>query len=199
MKVFFFSDIHGDLKALKAALKKSEKAEIIICAGDLSVGGNNLQQMIDELGKINDKKILIIPGNNETPEMIEDSIDDYENIISIETESYQDKNISFFGIGGGTISPFGTVYELSEDEFKKKLKGIKGIDCLISHMPPKNTALDLIPSSLHIGSAEVFKWVMENQPRICCCGHVHENEGKEELLGKTLCFNPGPKGLMIDL
>ncbi len=199
MKALFFSDIHGDLEALKKIIEKSKKAEIIICAGDLSVSGKNLQEMIDELGKIKDKKILIIPGNNETPRMINESIDDYENIISVHAEKYQDKNISFFGIGGGTISPFNTIYELSEDEFRKTLESAKKIDCLISHTPPKNTTLDLITNGMHIGSGEILKWIMTNKPRACCCGHCHENEGKEEKIGEAYCFNPGKKGIIIDL
>lgn len=199
MKVLFFSDIHGDLKALKKIIKKSEKAELVVCAGDLSTGGQNLQPLIDDLSKIENKKVLIIPGNNETPQMINDSIDEYENIISINEEIYQDKNLTFLGIGGGTLSPFNTVYELSEDEFKKKLKNFSKIDCLISHTPPKNTSLDIIPNGMHIGSSEIFKWVMDNQPMVCCSGHVHENRGKEEKLGKTLCFNPGPKGVIMEI
>jgi hypothetical protein len=199
MKVLFFSDIHGDLNALKKIIKKSGKAELVICAGDLSNMGENLQSLIDELSGIENKKVLIIPGNNETPEMILESIDDYKNIISINEEIYQDKNITFFGVGGGTISPFNTVYELSEDEFKRKLKNLKKIDCLISHCPPKNTLLDAVFGGLHVGSSEIFKWIMDNQPRICCCGHIHENAGKEEKLGSTLCFNPGPRGIILEL
>ncbi|MDD4353763.1 MAG: YfcE family phosphodiesterase, partial [Candidatus Nanoarchaeia archaeon] len=102
-------------------------------------------------------------------------------------------------LGGGTLSPFNTVYELSEDEFKKKLKKVSKIDCLISHSPPKNTPLDVIPNGMHIGSSEIFKWVMDNNPRICCCGHVHETAGKDENLGKTYCFNPGPKGVILEI
>jgi uncharacterized protein len=199
MKVLFFSDIHGDLIALKKIIKKSKNAELVICAGDLSIGGKNLQILIDKISTIENKKILIIPGNNETPQMIKDSIDEYENIILIHEDIYQDKNIVFLGIGGGTLSPFNTVYELSEDEFKKKLKPFSNIDCLISHTPPKNTMLDIIPNGMHIGSGEIFKWIMDNQPRVCCCAHVHENSGKEETLGKTLCFNPGPKGVIIEI
>jgi Icc-related predicted phosphoesterase len=199
MKVLFFSDIHGDLKALKGIINKSVKAELVVCAGDLSAMGENLQSMIDELAKIRNKKILIIPGNNETAEMIEESIDDYKNIILIHGEIYQDKNITFAGLGGGSISPFNTIYELSEDEFKKKLEKFKNVDCLITHTPPKNTSLDLVKNGLHIGSGEIYKWIMNNNPRICCCGHVHENEGKEETLGKTLCFNAGKKGLIMEI
>lgn len=199
MKALFFSDIHGDFNALKKIIKKSEKADIVICAGDLSKMGQNLQQLIDELGKINNKIILIIPGNNETPRMINESIDDYENIIMVHEENYQDKNIKFFGIGGGTISPFNTSYELSEDEIKKKLSKAKEVDCLISHSPPKGSLLAKIESGLDIGSQEVYKWIMKNNPRVCCCAHVHENEGKEDTIGKTYCFNPGPNGMIIDL
>ena len=148
MRALFFRIFMGIWMLLKI-VEKSRDADIVICAGDLSSAGKNLQRMIDELGRIKGKKVLIIPGNNETPRMINESIDDYENIISVHGEKYQDRNISFFGVGAGTISPFNTVYELSEDEFGKILKNAEKIDCLITHTPPKNTSLDLIPNGTY--------------------------------------------------
>ena len=37
------------------------------------------------------------------------------------------------------------------------------------------------------------------QPDILICGHVHEAEGIEEKLGKTLILNVGKKGKIIEI
>jgi hypothetical protein len=199
MKVLFFTDLHADKIALKELIKKSKEADLIVCAGDLSVLGKGFGEMLEDLDNIG-KKILIIPGNNETPNFLEEGIDDYNNFINIHDSVYQDLNIKFLGIGGGTISPFNTPYEMSEGEFNKILsKHSDDITVLVSHTPPKNTILDKTKTGLNIGSTSVLSWIKKNQPKICCCGHLHENSGKELMIGNTLCFNPGKKGRIIKL
>ncbi len=37
------------------------------------------------------------------------------------------------------------------------------------------------------------------QPDIALCGHIHENNGTEDLIGKTHVINPGPLGRLIEL
>jgi len=198
MKVLFFSDIHGKKELMEKIIKKSKQADLLVCCGDLSNMGKNFDEMLEMLDSTN-KKVLIIPGNNETPDFVVEGTEEYENIICIEEEIYQDLDIKFLGIGGGTISPFNTVYELSEEEFKEKLDNFSGINILVSHTPPKNTILDKTSSGLHIGSDSVRQWIEENEPKYCCCGHVHECAGKETMVNSTLCFNPGYEGRLIEL
>lgn len=197
MNVLFFSDIHNNEKLLDEIIKKSKNVDLLVCLGDLSDIGKNYDNLLEKLN--NTKKItLIIAGNNEKPNLMKEAIEKYENIISIENETYTDV-ISFLGIGGSTITPFNTPYEMSEDEYEKKLSKFKYADVLVSHCPPKNTKLDKISVGIHIGSNSVRKWIELNQPKYCACGHVHERAGVKEKIGKTLCFNPGPKGMIIKL
>ena len=199
MKVLFFVDIHKDVKKARKIAEKSKHADLVVCAGDLSNGEEGFGDVIEELSKIR-KPMLIIPGNNETPEFVEDAVEDYENIIPFHNDIYQDQNIRFLGIGGGTISPFNTMYELSEEEFEKLLgKHGKDIDVLVCHCPPKGTELDLTATGLHVGSSSIRNWIEENQPKYCCCGHIHEAAGKKIAIGKTICFNPGPEGVIIEI
>ena len=196
MKVLFFSDLHADKKSAEKIKEKSRNADLLVCAGDLSRMGQGFGDMITILATI-PKTILLIPGNNETLEFVKEGTKDYENIIVIDGEVYQDLDLKFLGIGGGTISPFNTPNELSDEEFKDRLLPFSDdITVLVSHTPPKDTKLDKTSTGLHIGSFMVREWIMKNQPLLCCCGHVHENAGKEEKVGRTLCFNPGPEGVI---
>ncbi len=199
MKVLFFVDIHNRKDKMEKIVEKAEKADLLVCAGDLSNAQQGFGEMIKILGEIG-KKVLIIPGNNERPEFVNDAIEEYENIIMIHDNVYQDLNIRFLGVGGGTISPFNTMYELTEPEFERILnKYGDDITVLVSHTPPINTALDKTSSGIHIGSSAIRKWIEKNQPKYCCCGHLHENAGKEIYIGETKCFNPGPDGVIIEL
>ncbi|MBN1923660.1 MAG: metallophosphoesterase family protein [Nanoarchaeota archaeon] len=198
MKVLFFTDVHGDVKTAKKLVEKSRKADLAVCAGDLSRLGEGFGEVISELKKM--KKLLLIPGNNETPEFVNEATEEYDNILIIEDDVYQDLEIRFLGIGGGSISPFNTPYELTDEEFRNKLdKYGDNITVLVSHTPPKNTKLDKTRNGLHIGSFAIGEWIKKNQPRLCCCGHVHECQGQEEMIGNTLCFNPGPEGVIKEL
>ncbi|VVB75891.1 3',5'-cyclic adenosine monophosphate phosphodiesterase CpdA [Candidatus Tiddalikarchaeum anstoanum] len=199
MNVLFFGDVHGDAKKAELLVKKSKDADLMVCCGDLSIMGEGFGDIISILDK-SGKKMLIIPGNNETPTFVEEALEDYENIISIQEDVYEDNGIRFLGIGGGTVSPWNTPYELTDDEFKKMLsKNYEKVTVLVSHTPPKNTVLDLVGGGMHVGSFEVGKWIEEHQPKYACFGHIHEAAGKEMKIGKTLCFNPGPEGRIIKI
>jgi len=83
MKVLFFSDVHANKDHLKKVLEKSKEADLLVCAGDLSKMGSGFGEMIEQLGEL-DKKVLLIPGNNETKEFVRESEEHYDNTIMIE-------------------------------------------------------------------------------------------------------------------
>ncbi len=198
MKALFFVDVHANKEKLDKLIKKSDDADLLVCAGDLSKLGSGFGESAEKLDNIG-KKVLIIPGNNETPEFIKEAVEELENFIYIEREVYEDEGIKFLGIGSCLPSPFDTPYELSDEQIWNILKEFKKVNVLASHNPPKNTILDKTLSGLNIGSFSIRKWIEKNQPKYCCCGHVHENAGKEIKIGDTLVFNPGPEGRIINL
>ncbi|MEM2929882.1 MAG: hypothetical protein QW797_03360 [Thermoproteota archaeon] len=51
----------------------------------------------------------------------------------------------------------------------------------------------------HIGSVEVRRFIEEESPALCLCGHVHERAGLSEKIGRTLVINPGPRGMITEL
>lgn len=61
---------------------------------------------------------------------------------------------------------------------------------LVSHNPPKDTACDVIPGDVHVGSTAVREFLEEAQPDICLCGHIHEARAVDRV-GRTVVVNPG--------
>ena len=49
------------------------------------------------------------------------------------------------------------------------------------------------------GSKGLRRAIEMTKPDIVICGHVHEAEGIEEMVGKTRVINVGKKGKLIEL
>jgi hypothetical protein len=105
--------------------------------------------------------------------------------------------VGFMGLGGGTPSPFGTPWELGDEEAEKCLAaGFAQIAdasfrVLISHAPPRGTELDRGFGRQHVGSEPVRKFLLGRSVNLCICGHIHESAGVDTLGGAD-CVNIGP-------
>jgi hypothetical protein len=197
MKFLAFSDIHCDSWAIKKIGEKSREVDFLVCAGDISTFGKGMEQMCIELSKIN-KKILIIPGNSEKPEILSGLCDKY-NLTYIHKKIERIGNYNFIGIGGSLPTPFHTPYEISEEEFKKMLTDfykIKNI-ILVAHNPPYGTDLDKLLS--HIGSKAIREFIEKSDVKLCICGHLHELSGKEDYINNKRIVNPGKEGMLIEI
>jgi uncharacterized protein len=60
-------------------------------------------------------------------------------------------------------------------------------DIIISQGPPLD-CLDRTISGRHIGSPALQAYILEHQPKLVVCGHVHEAAGVREL-GQTMVVN----------
>lgn len=66
---------------------------------------------------------------------------------------------------------------------------------LVAHCPPHNTALDTMAHNRHTGSKALAKIIRRQQPLLTLHGHIHECVKESgtfmEMIGKTVCINPG--------
>ena len=97
---------------------------------------------------------------------------------------------TFVGLGGSNPTPFGTPFELTEEEILQTLRGVMepGV-ILVSHPPPRGF-VDAVRSGAHVGSASIRTIVEEFRPPLVLCGHIHEARGIARL-GPTTIVNPG--------
>ncbi len=199
MKLFAFSDVHCDFQAVERLIERARECEIVVCCGDLSRFGECLDEIAEKLAKGIKKKFLIVPGNNETPEDIERVCEKF-GWINLHCKKVKINSFWFAGCGGGLEGGFATPFEVDENYFKKCLEGFRGVEnlILITHTPPINTVDKTLLGS-RIGSKAIRKFVEEEQPLLCLCGHVHERAGDEERIGKTRIINVGKEGKLIFL
>jgi len=52
---------------------------------------------------------------------------------------------------------------------------------------------------VHGGSRSVRKFIDSAQPDYFFCGHIHEGEGREIRIGKTVARNVGKRGYLLEL
>jgi len=198
MKILAFTDLHGDLKALKEIKKKAknQRPEVIICAGDISIFGDNFAYLINEIDELN-IPFLLIPGNHEDDSLIRSSERMFENVKDLHNKHFVKNDYLFFGFGGGGFSLIDKEFEQTAKKFKKIISntGIKKI-VLVTHAPPYKTKVDNVHGS-HVGNKSIRNFIVDAKPVLVICGHLHENEGKEDKIGKTRIINPGFSGKIV--
>jgi hypothetical protein len=110
------------------------------------------------------------------------------------------KEVGIFGAGGATnVGPVPPIDETEMyDMLKKGFDNIRSLKrkIMVTHIHPTDTKIEKF-SRFVPGSDAVRKAVETFKPDILLCGHVHEAEGLEEMVGKTRVINVGRKGKII--
>lgn len=196
MKILAFVDIHGNKSALKRLVELSKDSNVLVCAGDISNWGKDLDELISILEKAN-KPLLIVPGNHETAEQIRLLSKKFKFVIPIHKGSYQLNEYVFFGYGEGGFSQEEPSLARIIPKFKETIKKDQ-IVILVTHAPPYGTKLDFLMPN-HSGCKTITEFIKDIHPKLVICGHLHENFGKKDIINKTLMINPGPSGKIINL
>jgi len=201
MKVFIFSDIHGDLRALKRVL--TVQADIYICAGDLATFGRGLERCGEILAPLKER-LWILPGNHESHEQTQGFcegfgfVDFHGQVRMIESTN---GHTAWAGLGYSNITPFDTPGEYSEEEIAEALRAFENEKplYLVAHCPPHGAKLDEYAPGKHAGSTALRAWVERVQPAYLFSGHIHETAGLADQLGPTRCINVGKQGYTIEI
>jgi len=204
MKLLVFTDVHGDTEVLAKLHQKvkREKPDALICAGDISNFGFGIKAVLKRLNSFG-VPIFMVPGQppHETYEHLVYFSKGLKNIRNLHLKSTLFQSLYIIGYGEAGFDQRNADFELSEKKFsvemrKMKLKNYKTL--LITHQPPYKTSLDALYGG-HVGSISIRKFIQLNQPDYCITGHIHENEGKHDKVGKTMIINPGPEGKIIEI
>ncbi len=198
MKLFLFTDPHGNTKVISTLIKKikNSKPDLILCSGDLTNFGEKLKKIILKFESLK-IPMLIIPGNHETNSELNQALKKTKSIINLHKKSYELNNYIFFGYGLGGFEETNKDLESIIPKFKKTIKGHKII--LMTHQPPYNTKLDYLKGIGHQGNKSIRKFIKIIKPILAVSGHLHENKNKKSKLYSTIIINPGTKGKALDI
>ncbi|MBU0961931.1 MAG: metallophosphoesterase family protein [Proteobacteria bacterium] len=215
MRIIAFGDIHMSLGNF-AKIPDISSADLIILTGDLTNYGSrhDARDILNQVLAVN-PHVLAQVGN-----LDDFAINDYLDALNMNIHGQARlfrRGVCLMGCGGSNPTPFNTLTEFSEIELgnileQAYLEARNFIELaqplerhqipliLVSHTPPLNTALDLLPDGSHVGSSAVRSFIERNQPPLCLTGHIHEAKGSDRI-GETLILNPGMinKGGWIDI
>lgn len=191
-------DIHDEPKNF-ALIPELAGASGLIISGDLTVNGGARQaeRVICALKEAMPQKDL--PLWAQFGNMDRADVDSWlsQQGLNIHTRVCElAPGVAMFGVGGSSVTPFGTPSEFSETDYAAWLKTAweKARDfplrVLVSHNPPLNSACDLLPSGAHVGSSAVREFIEAAQPDVCLCGHIHEARALDRI-GRCQVLNPG--------
>ena len=177
----------------------SKGADVVVGAGDFANARHGLSVCIDVLKAIEIPAVLV-PGNNESHDELLNACRGWKNASVLHGAGIEIQRQAFYGIGGGIpITPFGDwSFDFSEEQATELLRGCPRGAVLISHSPPKGF-VDQSSAGRSLGSTAVLDAVVELQPRLVVCGHIHASAGERAKVGETLIVNAGPDGVMIEL
>ena len=197
MRLLVFSDIHGKKSALERLMDID--ADYYFAAGDLANWGRGLEQLAPVLQK-RAERMYVIPGNHESEADIARMCEEH-GFHNFHGQTIQVKGYTVAGLGYSNPTPFNTPGEYSEQELAARLEKFAGLDplILICHAPPKDTKLDRAGEGQHFGSTAVRDFIVRNQPAYFYCGHIHEAAGREDTFGRTVGWNVGIEGKVLDL
>jgi len=196
LRLLIISDIHGNISAAARARDKAlrERADTLIVCGDLTHFGsmNGAERVLGELSSSG--KVYFVHGNCDPIAL--SKVKSVGTATNLHARHVSVEGFSFVGSGGSLQTPFRTRIEYTENQILQHLNSaVSGLTdqrlVLVSHNPPYGTRLDRVHSGEHVGSRVLKGFILEREPLLVACGHVHEGRGIEEL-GSSVVVNPGP-------
>jgi len=196
MKILAFVDLHGSVNLLDkiAVLAKKEKVDYIVCAGDITIFGDSLKLLIDKLDKIGIPTIML-HGNHEDEKVLRKACEKTKNVKFLHKEILEKDGYVFMVYGGGGFSLRDKTFETWSKQTLQNTGPDKKI-ILVTHAPPYGTKIDKVFDQ-SAGNKSIRDFIKEVRPVIAISGHLHENAGIKDKIGKTMIVNPGPWGMIL--
>ena len=172
-KIFAFSDTHGRHRCLQVP----EDADIIICAGDAvedNLKGSEYDDFISWFGALPAKWKLFVPDNHE----LAFDLDQADGV----TRKFKDAGITVLqdaveDCDGVIIGSISGNARIADEDIPNDL------DIFVTHDLPYGILDE------NLGSPELLNFVLKAKPKWHLFGHIHETEGQQFQLGRTICQN----------
>ncbi len=206
MRILAISDMHGNEKALKRVLTLGKKVDLLIIAGDLTILGRQMHELLNRFNSLK-KPVLMITGNHEDERQMKHICSQHKYLYFMNNKIMKIDGKLFYGYDTNGFMHTDKYFERDSRKFvkaiKKETKRITNIfsspkTILISHAPVYGTKSDMI-GKRHCGNKSVREFCIKNKINYCFCGHIHEAARTVDKLGKTIVVNPGAYGMMFEI
>jgi uncharacterized protein len=209
------SDIHGNFSTYN--LKSLPACDMVLIAGDLTNHGFNAPAHLQTQANIeieaarawfqdlsqHCQMVFWVQGNHDKG-MPDNFLDPFAVNIRDKTVKLEYDGIQFRLRGVSLTCAFDRphlvnqwAYTTADPSEDAKAFDFGYHQIIVSHSPPSG-CLDQTRSGKHIGSPALRANILEHQPVLVLCGHVHEAAGVQNI-GKTLVVNSAGRGQLIVL
>jgi Icc-related predicted phosphoesterase len=190
MKITFISDTHNKHEYLtsKAYGNILGGGDVLVHAGDISMMGKTgeIKSFLDWFSNVDYTHKIFIAGNHDWGfELVSDIAPEYKEkgVHYLFDSGVEIDGVNFWG------SPwqpefFNWAFNLPRGEkLAEKWALIPGnTDILLTH-GPAHGMLDWVPNGQRVGCEDLFQRIMEIQPKIHVCGHIHCAYGQKSFNG----------------
>ena len=195
LEILGLVDLHWSGKR-ELRLPDLQGVDLVLLGGDITHfrGVEEARTVIDAI-RTAGPRVLAVCGNCDQPEI--ESYLEAEN-LALDRQVRTVDGVHFAGLSAGL--PFGGCpYERTEEEYtvaiaelSAYLPGVGGLGptILVSHQPPHDTLCD-VSQGAHVGSTTIRQFILDREPDLVLCGHIHESVG-DDWLGASRVVNPGP-------
>lgn len=198
MRLLLCSDIHCDFAAAERLVERSREADVLVCAGDLAVMRQGLQDTVDVLSAATLPTVLVA-GNGESAEELHAACQGWESAHVLHGSGCEIGGVAFWGVGGAIpVTPFGAwSYDLDDVEASVLLEDCPPGGVLVTHSPPLGH-VDRAGGE-HLGSKVILDTIRRVSPKLAVCGHIHGCWNEESQEGTTCIINAGPAGVWAEV
>lgn len=187
MNIYAVADIHGWQERLDLIRNNITllKPDVLVIAGDIT-GHQETSSLMEQINDL-PVPVLIVRGNMDSQD-IEMLLAGYPNVSSLHKKKVTLGGVNFVGLSGTIPVPFHSRISLREKRLIEETDPLVSRDSvLVTHPPPYGT-LDEGFGNLHAGSRRLRRLVLDKQPLLLICGHIHERPGWA-FVEKTLVVN----------
>jgi uncharacterized protein len=199
MKLLATSDVHGDTRWIEKLAERAQKEQVdlVLLCGDLVLDERMTDNIVGPFTKRN-LKVALIPGNHESTATTNFLAEKYK-AYNLHGYSIKIGEVGFFGAGHANVGPHMIDDKELFDMLKRGFNYIKDAKkkVMLTHVHPEDSLSEKM--SFFAGSTAVKKAVELFKPDLHVCGHIHECEGIEEMIGSTKSINVGKGGKIIEI
>lgn len=207
-RILAFTDPHGEVKNAEKFrdLARSEKPNLLLCSGDLTLFGGHDPDFFKILSEIG-RPIYFIPGNHDDAETVSRLVSTYSFLKDLSYRVMEDSGLCVGGLPGNDLAFWPG--ESSKDDGTRSMvrelmaPAIAGKTfILLAHYPPSGCGAvdgEAHPTPDSGGNALTRLIVEDLRPKLVLVGHYHQCFGQSDFVGSSRIVNPGPSGSIISL
>jgi len=176
MRIYAVADIHGKPARIEKIHKVllELKPDALVVAGDITNYFNSTD-VVEQLNHM-PVPVLAIRGNTDLGK-VDHLLNDYPNTSSLHLKEQNINGQKFVGVSGTIPVPFSSRLGWREKSVINTLEAlVDDRSVLVVHCPPRGV-LDEAFGRFHAGCRRLYKLVVQCQPRLVLCGHIHEHPG----------------------